>query len=177
MTTLLHIIHPYTYKLERMGGPLIIGELEQFKERDQRVHEFVKRAKGTGIDTLVYWEVPSERIFFSLGAIILDERLKIMLPSTHAISTPYCGRPKNLPGYTSPKAYDEIVTPYERHLFIGGLLEACIPDAVCYTRGLSSAPITIIEDLCVSFEHEYAEHLKQTLFPAKEIELAQSLSF
>ncbi|MBS3147539.1 hypothetical protein J4219_01500 [Candidatus Woesearchaeota archaeon] len=170
MTTLLHIVHPYTYKLERMGGPLILDErAEQFKERDKRVHDFIKASKYTGIQTLIYWETPIDRPSFSLAVILEDPCLSIMMPPNHAVSTPYCGQPKEQPGYTTPKEYAKIVLPFKRHYFIGGALEACVADAVCHVRSLTDKPIIIVENLCVTFDSKHAEHLKKTLFPAKEI--------
>lgn len=172
MTTLLHIVHPYTYRLERMGGPLILDErAEQFKERDRRVHDFIRASKNTGVKTLIYSEVPLEHPSVSLAAIMEDPLLSIMLPPDHAVSTPYCGQPKEQDGYTTPKEYTKLILPFKRHYFIGGALEACVADAACHARKLTAAPISIVENLCVSFDCEHAERLKKTLFPAKNINL------
>lgn len=172
MTTLLHIVHPYVYKIERMGGPFLFDDsAEQFKDRNNEIRKFIKLSKKAGIATLVYWETPLDLPSYSLAAILEDDNLSSMLPPDYAVSTPYCGAPQNQPGYTTPKEYAKLVIPFKRHFLIGGALEACVADAACHVRNLTNAPISIIEKHCVSFDREHAERLKKTLFPSKNINI------
>lgn len=174
---LVNIIHPYIYKLK--GNELIIGPIQEFTERDQKVSDFVKTALDNEIQIFNYDRVDLDR---PLGAImhataliadplysfIKDKRINIVMATGYGLILP-----EEKPDEISDENWNYLCEIYSNWpdlrskiqnsspaLFIGGALEACLANAaINFSRQFDDnrQQIFYVPELCVSVDSDFLE--------------------
>ncbi len=171
MTTTLHIVHPYTYKIEEYDGKYVKlgrGSSKQYAERNERVVSFVRSAGHNRVchhmGTLDARESAEH-----LGALVSDQLFHFILdPKVRSIVTTDKGttipdvKPERIKQanweslrkiFSSDSALRAASGTSNVTFFIGGLLEGCLTGAMeAYDRicRQSGEAMYCVQDLCVS---------------------------
>lgn len=176
MNALINIIHPYTYKL--VGKELIIGRVDEYKERDQMLAEFLKQSLDNNARIIHHRHQKQE----SFGGVLCDTAFMqdpvypfLFDSRIEQIVTTHYGvpLPDKKPAALSDENWGILTGEYLSHselkrkvgtpnlvLFIGGVFENCISNAISYfLRDLkqTSTSIHYIDGLCVSLDQEQKE--------------------
>lgn len=191
MTTLLHIVHPYTYKLSQ-DLTLVIGNDEHNLERNKAAGEFTAKASERKTPTLLHnsslpWTIED---IMERGAIAMDEDLRVILDSDFpCVITPKTGQPvpdtkpekvkqENWDGYwrhyTNRTAFAQAIGTPEVQLFIGGAIESCVASCIDYIYQHLKTPnqrLCVVKELCATFKPDELERVERDFFKKYGIEL------
>ena len=174
---LLNIIHPYTYKVND-NKTLVVGSIKEFKERDKKINSLVKKildSKGK----IINQNYSSGNVFEELlykSALYEDKIFKFLFDKTTYQVTTTCygtpipdSKPDNIKEdiwkiltaiYTKHSELKTIIESHKKMLFIGGTLEACLPNAILYFYDKYKIPnenLLYVPEICVSFEQDKAK--------------------
>ncbi|HLC72465.1 MAG TPA: hypothetical protein VJH37_02680 [Candidatus Nanoarchaeia archaeon] len=148
MSTLIHVVHPYTYKL--IGNELVMGHIPEFEESDRSIGTFLRKALDTRVALLHYGDhqFTTVRGILLQAAFELDPNYTSLLdPRVDFVVTTHYGTPipdekpseitslqwENLRAdYTSHSALQKKIGKHSLHLFFGGLVEACLANTFGY---------------------------------------------
>ncbi len=168
---LLNIIHPHMYK--GTGDTLVLGPIEQFAERDKRVSEFISTALNGGVDVLMHKNDSGDMMKSIVEEMVLyrDSHFKILFDSrVNICTTTQWGMPlpdlrpetfsqdvwdRAIEIYDSRKSLYEKVRGHTKTMFIGGVLENCVANAMGYFQdefGFAGKDIFYVPELCVSID-------------------------
>ena len=183
MPNLLNIIHPYTYKLRE--GLFVLGSIDEYKERDEKLSAFVTRALKSrarvlhhrrtspgsmeaGVEDVAFEVDPLFRFFRDgeidsfattlYGVPIADER-----PLSSKITSREWDQLKSL--FISYSKLREKIGNPDNVFFIGGVFECCLANAATYFRR-QYFPDTImyyIPELCVSLNEDLFRETEERL--------------
>ncbi|MDO8467926.1 MAG: hypothetical protein Q7S56_03200 [Nanoarchaeota archaeon] len=172
---LLNIIHPYTYHGD--GDTFCIGGPEKFDERNKQVREFVL---SFGERILIH-RFRNGLIEDNIREISLNmdsnfdyiKKLKNITTTQFGIPLPD-ERPKEISEdkwkylcgiYSISSEIMNAINGDEDHLFIGGVLENCVTNAMAYFRENYSpeGKILYIPELCVSENGELLSKVEKEL--------------
>ncbi len=170
MTYAVHIIHPYTYKLE--GDTFVAGPSEKDHARDSQVAAFVGRALESSAQVIHHRNKSSRFLdgilqdtmfqYDPLFDFLRDQRLSSVVTSPFGIPLP----DEKPAGCTDElwKAAQEVYSSHSQFqrelkersacILIGGVLEACVSNFALYYHQhyrQEGEGIVYIPALCVSF--------------------------
>ena len=186
---LVNIIHPYTYKLK--DGAFCIGPIEEFRERDERISEFVGECLSHKIKLLRH-DCPRES---SMGGAlellsfktdpfyhsILDRRVNkistthygVPLPDEKPESVKLADWKRLKKVYSTRSVLRDKLGRHSKLFFIGGIFELCVVNSMGYViKEFSDVKreLFCIEDLCVSLDDKKKEDTKE-IFKKRNIQL------
>ncbi|MDP1694823.1 MAG: hypothetical protein Q8L34_04760 [Candidatus Woesearchaeota archaeon] len=148
MSTLIHVVHPYTYKL--VGNELILGQIPEFEERDRSIGTFLREALDARVALLHYSDHPFTTVRGTLLQVVFEldsNYISLLDPRVDFVVTTHYGTPipdekplkltnlqwKNLRAiYTSHSDLQKKIGKPSVHLFFGGLVEACLTNTLGY---------------------------------------------
>ncbi|GEM_PF-2403493 len=181
MQTLLHVVHPYTFKLEE-ENVLTLGSIPQFQERDELIGRFLREALDARVRVLCYNDRPFNTL---MGAFIKvtfeqDPNYKHLLdPSVDVVVTTHYGTPimTKKPDKLTAEQWRDICNTYTSHstlqtkigeasihIFFGGLIEACVANTLGYHLQhfhKSGTRVCYVPEFCVSFSTKRREKCQQ----------------
>jgi len=193
MKSSIHVVHPLMFKAN--GNKAHIGPVDEFEERDRRIQQLITGALDKGISTFYYRSNPEESIqglmedtiLFAdpLYSWIVDERLIPLVITDRGIPLPD-ERPERVPIdswvrlssiYTRAVDYKKAVGGFDNAFFIGGMLEACLANAMVYYDlrcRQSHENMYCIEDLSVFVEEENARVMKRDILKGGIVKFVKS---
>ncbi len=177
MSTLIHVVHPYTYKL--VGDTLNLGPIPQFSRRDRLIGNFLREALESRVRILHHGDQPFDTIRGILLKIAfrLDPNYVSLLDSHIAfVVTTHYGTPlpDEKPAELTVAQWKDLCALYTSHsdlqnkigkpsisLFFGGLVEACLANTLGYHLEhfhTKDARLCYVPEFCVSFSNEQRKH-------------------
>jgi hypothetical protein len=180
MSAMLHIIHPYTYKMS--GDKLIVGDTPSTKERDQALVQFLRPALGN-VRVIKHNDVSQMGVMDCIRDVMFeqDKYLKILMDKrietigTTCYGTPIPDvRPEQISAkdwktwqkfHVSHTALEKMVGWGEYHVVIGGMFENCVATSISYFikhYGMAGK-IACVKDLCVINKPESAKVVEEIL--------------
>lgn len=182
MTYAIHIIHPYTYKLE--GDAFVAGPSRKNRKQHTQVATFVGRALESGAQVIHHRNKSPKYLdgiiqetmfnFDPLFGFLRDQRLSEVVTSPFGIPLP----DEKPAGCTDEvwKAAQEVYTSHSQFqrelrersacILIGGVLEACVSNfALYYDQHYrrDGEEMFYIPELCVSFNTMTRRERKKAL--------------
>lgn len=166
MGNLVNIVHPYVWKVK--GNAFHVGNVEEYKERDKKIVNFLRKSLDLGIKILrfddtsrgdfqnilergAFEEPPYEGIFYDERVIqvkapsnaipILDKKPKEISKENWEIVNKYC---------ISHSDLKELIGNPKNTFYLGGYLEYCLINAVAYQKDhyTPDENVFVVEDLC-----------------------------
>ena len=178
---ILNIVHPNNYKLEE--NTLIVGPSERYSQRDRGVSEFVREVMDSG--SRVIWHKLGGFDGYELGlnemALKMDPIYEFLFdPQVETITTTNRGipimdvKPNRISmkdwesfaeTFTSESEYAKRVEGSDWAVFIGGALEACLPNAAysCEKSREVKGRTVYLPELCVSFDEKASRKAERLL--------------
>lgn len=171
MSTVVNIIHPYTYKMR--GKNYIIGPIPPFEARDRKVASFVNMALEHNISVIHHRDsIPgTQKALFRDLAFHEDPLYSFLFdPRIIPVVTTQWGVPidDKKPKGTSSVLWAQAEQTYTKHtelqrivgnlnliLLIGGALENCLRNMAVYFVNNYHFPFSAVKyipELCVSFD-------------------------
>ena len=183
MKALIHLVHPYVYKLQ--GNEFIIGPIQEYFQRDRNVTHFLSSALDKGHQVLHHrnhhphsfngaLQDVSFRMDKLYSAVLFNPRIDLV--TTSSLGTPFPDeRPKEIPlerwnaylaNFSTDSQFKEKLRPRETTFFIGGCLDACLANAISYYtlhhRG-TSEPLFYVPELCVVWNQSKLKEVERKL--------------
>ena len=186
MSNLVNIVHPYSYKCNVIDGKLnlVCGFIEEFKERDKKVVNFVKTALDSGVRILRHEFHPKGTLDYIIqhgtiplcpiyGDILFDEKIIEVI-------TLYNGNPRSNKKpeemddgkweefselFVSDSKLKELMKNPQRTFYIGGFFEACVKN-MAYHQIKNYTPegeIFCVEELCASTNDDKTQEVRDGL--------------
>lgn len=174
MDKLVHVIHPYTYKLQRRDAELhlIIGDISEYLERDSKFSEFLNFAIKSNVRILHHRDKHQDSIEGAIVDLSLrtDKFYKVLFgDNIETVVTLPTGsplldrRPEKISEdvwqsladfFTSNTELERKVGKPDLQLFIGGAFEACLHQSAVYARRFycPNGRICVVNDLSVCFD-------------------------
>src|SRR3989344_6326115 len=171
MTYTLHIIHPYTYKLD--GDTFVVGPRKETHERDTQVATFVGRALKSGAEVIHHQNKSSRFLegviqdgmfqFDPLFDFLNDPKISSVVTSPFGIPLPN-EKPVGCSdetwkaaqqAYTSHSQFQQELRNPSVSFLIGGVLEACVSNFALYYHQhyrRTGEKMFYLPSLCVSFD-------------------------
>ncbi len=183
MKSLVHLVHPYVYKLQ--GDTFMIGPIEAFRERDLKVAEFLRLALDLDHQVLHHRHHRADTLDGSLcdvafksdpiyGSLLFDSALDTIVTTSRG--TPFPDeRPEQIPlerweiymhHFTTDMQFKEILKPRDLSFFIGGCLDACLANAMGYFNlhhRLTEEKLFYVPELCVTLDETKFPEIKEKL--------------
>ena len=186
MTTLINIVHPYSYKMKRSleKFKLIYGSIEEFEERDRKVVEFVRTALDLNIKILRHEFPPKGTINYMLqhGSISADPIYEEILfdEGIQEVVTLDNGKPifdkkpeemsekiwKKFNGlFVSDSELKKLIGNPDRTFYIGGFFEGCVRN-MAYHQIRNYTPdkeVFCVEELCASINDKKTQEVRENI--------------
>ena len=189
---LINIVHPYTFKL--IGDTLQIGQVEEFNARDKSISDFVNFALDSKASCLVHKYIDDNvlREIMHKTALqtdpyynfIFDSRIDTIRTTPYGVPIPD-EKPKEIPKeewkyckriFSLDFELKQKFTGHDTIIFIGGVLEYCLINAISYCCGnykLNNETYLYIPEFCVSFDEVQKDKCKERL---KELDVNEITS-
>ena len=175
---LLNIIHPYTYKFN--GDTLDIGPCPEFRERDEKVRNFIRKSFDVGANVILHnysegsciGDGLRDAAFLTdpLFDFLFDERIKEVKTTIHGLPR-FDKKPKGFPRreweifskiYISHLEFSKLIGREKNVFFIGGVLENCVANIMNYfyeNHIRNGERLFYIPELCVSVDPKKWEEI------------------
>lgn len=167
---MLHIVHPYSFKISE--NRIMVGPSKVYKERDSKISSFIREVIQENAPVLVHRmrETDASRYFMNQLALMGDPLYNFLFEQktihtlTGGIPIPD-EKPLNLTeeewevinaNVISHSQLKEIVEGSKHSVFIGGVLECCVANAMAYFNAhYLGGKLSYIPECCVSLDSKY----------------------
>ncbi|HVY01322.1 MAG TPA: hypothetical protein VHA12_00980 [Candidatus Nanoarchaeia archaeon] len=188
----VHVVHPYTYKMDFDKKVNVVGPIPKFKERDEKVKGLLERTLKAG-NTLIHHShkhVHNASSALEVATVYCDPNLQALFDErTIVVTTTQYGVP--LPDEILPNVSQEVWKQLKKiydtkssmkaklplarkNLFIGGIYENCLCNAVDYFKRELASPqqeVYVCPKLCVSIDKKEYSRVRDILLSRGIIEL------
>lgn len=186
----LNVIHPYTYKL--LGETLQLGPCEEFAERDKQVGDLVNQAlyRKKSVVRHDMFEARGVAAMMKNASLLLDPELSCLYDERiKKVTTTMYGmalmdeRPEQMAEadwnilreqLTTESQMLEILGKEGDLIFIGGVLENCMANAMAQARRKfrpNGGTVAYVPELCVSVDEELRGKVEEIFEQEKIIAL------
>jgi hypothetical protein len=175
MADLISIVHPYVWKIH--DKIFISGIIEENRERDGKISDFLRKSLDSGIKVLRYEDASRDPISKCLemgsfaeppfNSIVYDERITEIRATSSSLPIKDT-KPENISEENwkianemciSHSRLKEIIGTPDRTFYIGGYLDYCLMTAAAYQRDFcnSNGEIFVVEDFCPAYRQNGIE--------------------